>query len=152
MYTFESGKGINATKLNSNFSEVQTAANANESDLNTISNTALLKDGSNLTDAMIKTLNEGVDESVTLNGSKTLQDNKSYHITLTGNSTIVLPSVSSDSFSHTIIMIVDGSNKSLNLGTTKHFINNLILDTTQTYAVLYIYNKIDNNWYYNIVQ
>ncbi len=80
-------------------------------------------------------------------GTISLQDNKQYFLTLSGSGTISLPVVPSDSYSHTIVLIVQGSNYSLNLGTQKTLGSLIGIDSTRAYQVLYIYNKIDNSWY-----
>ena len=148
MYTFQSGKGINALKLNDNFTELQTKSNSNESAINSLSNDALRKDGSNITQALVDDFNT-VTPIILSNqaGTISLQDNKQYFLTLSGSGTISLPVVPSDSYSHTIVLIVQGSNYSLNLGTQKTLGSLIGIDSTRAYQVLYIYNKIDNSWY-----
>lgn len=151
---FESGKGINAVKINYNFSEVQSQSNANEAAINNIANTALLKDGSNLTQSAIDTFQQQVPNILSGSGNISLTDNTANFLTLTANNSnkIVLPAVASDEYSHTISLIVAGSSYGLNLGTSYHLYNNLSIDTTKTYNVLYIYNKLDNHWYYSLTQ
>ena len=148
MYTFQAGKGINASKLNDNFTELQTKSNSNESAINSLSNDALRKDGSNITQALVDDFNT-VTPIILSNqaGTISLQDNKQYFLTLSGSGTISLPVVPSDSYSHTIVLIVQGSNYSLNLGTQKTLGSLIGIDSTRAYQVLYIYNKIDNSWY-----
>lgn len=148
MYTFQAGKGINASKLNDNFTELQTKSNSNESAINSLSNDALRKDGSNITQALVDDFNT-VTPIILSNqaGTISLQDNKQYFLTLSGSGTIKLPVVPSDSYSHTIVLIVQGSNYSLNLGTQKTLGTLIGIDSTKAYQVLYIYNKIDNSWY-----
>jgi hypothetical protein len=80
-------------------------------------------------------------------GTISLQDNKQYFLTLSGSGTINLPVVPSDSYSHTIVLIVQGSSYSLDLGTQKTLGTLIGIDSTKAYQVLYIYNKIDNSWY-----
>ncbi len=58
MYTFQAGKGINASKLNDNFTELQTKSNSNESAINSLSNDALRKDGSNITQVLVDDLTQ----------------------------------------------------------------------------------------------
>ena len=150
---FQAGKGINATKVNDNFAEVQQQANDNESDITTISNTALLKDGSNLTQTIVDDFQQQTPIILaTTSGTITLTDNRAHFLALTGNGTIDLPTPASDQYSHTITLTVQGSAYSLDLGTLYHLYNDLNIDTTETYNVLYIYNKIDGNWYYSITQ
>lgn len=149
MYTFQAGKGINAIKLNDNFTELQTKSNSNESAINALGTDALKKDGSNITQALVDDFNK-VTPIILSNQSGTisLQDNKQYFLTLSGSSTISLPVVASDSYSHTIVLVVQGSNYSLDLGTNGKTLGTLIgIDITRPYQVLYIYNKIDNSWY-----
>lgn len=152
MYEFEAGKGVNKNKLNSNFAELQTGMNTNETKLTQIANTALLKDGSNLTQGIIDKFNR--DDVIVLSGSGdiNLTDNKSHFLTLSDNGNIILPKIPSDSMSHTIELIVSGSPYSLSLGTNKHVLNYMNLIPTETYSVMYIYNKIDNEWYYSLTQ
>lgn len=151
---FQAGKGINATKLNANFSEVQQQANTNESNINTIANTALKKDGTNLTQSIVDDFQKQTPVVLTnQSGSISLADNKVYFLSLSGNTTIVLPTISDDQYSHTIILYVNGhSGYSLTLGTSNHFFNYSYADTRNPYSVMYIYNKIDRNWYYSITQ
>ena len=152
LYTFSAGKGINQIKLNYNFGQLQQQSNTNEVNITTISNTALLKDGSNLTQAIIDDFQQQVPNVLSGSGTIALTDNTANFLTLTGNATISLPTVPADIYSHTITLVVEGGVYSLDLGTTKHLYNPLGIDTTQTYNVLYIYNKIDNSWYYSITQ
>lgn len=151
---FQAGKGINATKLNANFSEVQQQANTNENNINIIANTALKKDGSNLTQTIIDDFQKQTPVVLTnQSGTISLTDNKVYFLSLSGNSTIVLPTIANDQYSHTIVLYVSGhSGYSLDLGTTNHFFNYSYADTRNPYSVMYIYNKLDNNWYYSITQ
>lgn len=152
MYTFEAGKGINAEKLNANFDEVKNKANDNETALGVISDTALLKDGSNITQALKDEFLSETETVITDSGNISLVDNTSNFLTLTGNGTIVLPTITPDQYAHTIRLVVDGSTYSLDLGTTYHLLTNPDIDTTNPYYVMYIFNKLDNNWYYSISQ
>lgn len=152
MNIFEVGKGINATKINANFAELQNQTNSNETNINALANTALLKDGSNLTQSAVDAFKQETPNVLSADGTIALTDNSANFLTLTGNGTISLPAVSIDQYSHTITLVVDGGSYSLDLGTTKHLYIPLTIDTTQTYSVLYIYNKIDNSWYYSITQ
>ena len=149
---FEAGKGINAVKINDNFSQVQSQSNTNETAINNIADTALLKNGSNLTQSAINTFQQQTPNILSTSGTIALTDNSANFLTLTDNGTISLPSIPADQYSHTINLVVAGSAYSLDLGTTKHLYNPLTIDTTQTYNVLYIYNKIDNSWYYSLTQ
>ena len=149
---FEAGKGINAVKINDNFSQVQNQSNTNETAINNIASTALLKDGSNLTQSAINAFQQQTPNILSRSGTISLTDNTANFLTLTGDGTISLPAVASDQYSHTISLVVAGGSYSLVLGTTYHLYNNLDIDTTQTYNVLYIYNKLDNHWYYSLTQ
>lgn len=152
MYTFVAGKGINVNKLNPNFEEVKDDANDNETALTAISNTALLKDGSNVTQDFKDEFLSETDTIITSSGNISLVDNTSNFLTLTGNGTIVLPVITADQFSHTIRLVVDGSSYSLGLGTVKHLLTNPDLDTSSPYFVMYIFNKLDNSWYFSLSQ
>lgn len=152
LYVFSAGKGINQVKLNYNFAELQQETNTNETDINNIANTALLKDGSNLTQTIINEFQQQTPNVISNSGTISLTDNTANFLTLTGNGTISLPTPASDQYSHTISLIVQGSNYTLDLGTVYHLYNDLTVDTTATYSVLYIYNKIDGNWYYSLTQ
>lgn len=152
MYTFQAGKGINVTKLNSNFNEVVQKANTNEEKLVDISNKSLLKDGSNLTQTIVEDFNRHEPVYLSGSGTQTLTDNRTHFLTPTGNVTISLPTPANDMMSHTIALIVQGSEYSLGLGTEKYLNAPGELKTEQTYQVLYIYNKIDKNWYYCLGQ
>ena len=149
---FEAGKGINAVKINDNFSQVQSQSNTNETAINNIASTALLKDGSNLTQSAINTFQQQTPRILRRSGTISLLDNTANFLTLTGNGTISLPTVPNNQYSHTISLVVDGGLYSLGLGTTYHLYNNLDIDTTKTYNVLYIYNKLDNHWYCSLTQ
>lgn len=153
MHTFEAGKGINAVKINENFTEVVDLANANETTLLQLSQTALLKNGSNLTQDIVDEFKK--DEPVVLEnrqGDIVLTDNKTHFLSLSGAGTIVLPSVADDQFSHTITLIVDGSSYSLNLGSANAILTKGDVNVAKTYSVLYIYHKIHRAWYYYISQ
>ena len=58
MYVFEAGKGINAVKINANFSELQTQTSTNETDIGNLASTALLKDGRNITPSLVATFQQ----------------------------------------------------------------------------------------------
>lgn len=152
MYTFQAGKGINVTKLNSNFNEVVQKANTNEEKLVDIANKSLLKDGSNLTQTIVEDFNRHEPIYLSGSGTKTLTDNRTHYLTLTGNATISLPTPANDMMSHTIVLLVQGSNYTLYLGTEKHLNSPGELKTTKPYQVLYVYNKLDKSWYYCLGQ
>lgn len=153
MHTFEAGKGINAVKINENFTEVIDLANANETALLQLSQTALLKDGSNLSQDVVDKFKQ--DELIVLEnrqGDIVLTDNKTHFLSLSGAGKIVLPTVLTDQFSHTITLIVDGSSYSLDLGSTNVILTKGDVDVAKTYNVLYIYHKVHRAWYYYISQ
>lgn len=153
---FQAGKGINATKINANFSEVQQQANTNETNINNIASTALLKDGSNLTQTIIDDFQEQTPIVLSGRGLITLTDNRVHFLTLNGssNNRVGLPTPASDSYSHTIILIVQGGYYPLNIanGTAGHLYNSITVNTANPYCVMYIYNKINNSWYYSLTQ
>lgn len=153
MHTFEAGKGINAIKINENFTEVVDLANANETALLRIEQTALRKDGSNLTQDIVNEFKQ--DEPIILEnrlGDIALTDNKTHFLSLSGAGNIVLPTIADDQFSHTITLIVDGSSYSLDLGSTNVILTKGDVDVAKTYSVLYIYHKVHRAWYYYISQ
>lgn len=155
MYTFEAGKGVNVEKLNANFTESKNAANTNESKLLELSNKALRKDGGNLTQETINKFQQ--EQPVVLNnksGNVSLTDNRNHFLSLAGNAVIVLPSIGTDLYSHTIVLTVQGSNYTLtiNNGTAGKLFNSSSVDSTKTYNVIYVYNKIDKKWYYSLTQ
>ena len=156
MNIFQAGKGINATKINDNFSQLQNQTSTNETNINTIANTALLKDGSNLTQSIVNDFNASEPIVLESSGTISLTDNRVHYLTLTANNNnkIQLPSISSDSFSHTIVLIVAPSNYSLNIAEDTYGTigSPVLLDSTLTYSVMYVYNKIDNHWYYTVSQ
>ena len=156
MYVFQAGKGINSIKLNANFANLKQAANDNGDSIDDIENNALQKNGSNLTQQIIDDFQKETPIVLSSNGNINLTDNRTHFLTLTGNNTnkVILPTPASDEYSHTIVLVVQGSAYSLNIanGTAGHLYNNLEIDTTQTYNVMYIYNKIDNSWYYSLTQ
>lgn len=157
MNIFQAGKGINAVKINDNFSQLQTQSNNNETAINNIATTALLKDGSNLTQSIIDDFQQQTPNVLSGSGTIALPDNSANFLTLTGNNNniIQLPTIGSDPYSHTINLVVAGSSYSLDIQTAtggKHLYNDLSIDPTQTYNVLFVYNKLDNSWYYSITQ
>lgn len=152
MYTFQAGKGINVTKLNSNFNEVVQKANTNEEKLVDIDNKALRKDGSNLTQTIVEDFNRHEPIYLSGSGTQTLTDNRTHYLTLTGNVTISLPTPANDMMSHTIVLLVQGSNYTVTLGTGKYLSSPGELKTTSPYQVLYVYNKLDKSWYYCLGQ
>lgn len=152
---FSPNKGINVVKLNDNFASLQQQANDNEDSITDIADTALLKDGSNLTPDIIADFQSQVPNILSTSGTISLADNSSNFLTLTGDGVISLPVVPSDQYSHTIILIVEGGNHTLDIGTAtsnKHLYNDITVDPTQTYCVMFVYNKIENAWYYSLTQ
>jgi hypothetical protein len=152
MYTFQAGKGVNVTKLNSNFNEVVQKANTNEEKLVDIANKSLLKDGSNLTQTIVEDFNRHEPIYLSGSGTKTLTDNRTHYLTPTGNVTISLPTPANDMMSHTIVLLVQGSNYTVTLGTGKYLSSPGELKPTKPYQVLYVYNKLDKTWYYCLGQ
>ena len=152
---FQVGKGINATKVNANFSELQTQTNTNETNINTIANTALLKDGSNLTQTIVDDFQKQTPIVLaTTSGTITLTDNRVHFLELTGDGEIDLPTIQSDQYSHTIVLVVQGGTYSLDVArdTAGSFSSQIIVDVSEPYNVIYIYNKIDQHWYYSLSQ
>ena len=156
LHVFSAGKGINQAKINYNFAELQQETNTNETAINNIANTALLKDGSNLTQDIVDDFQKQTPIILSGNGDINLTDNKVHFLTLTNNNSnrVVLPTPVSDNYSHTIVLIVQGSAFSLNVanGTAGHLYNDTSVNKANTYSVMYIYNKIDNHWYYSLTQ
>lgn len=153
MHIFEAGKGINALNINENFTDVMDLANANEVALLRIEQTALRKDGKNLTQDIVDDFKK--DEPIVLEnrqGDIVLTDNKTHFLSLSGTGEIVLPTVLTDQFSHTITLIVDGSSYSLDLGSTNVILTKGDVDVSKPYNVLYIYHKVHRAWYYYISQ
>lgn len=156
MHTFEAGKGINALKINENFTEVMDLANSNETALSQLSQTALLKDGSNLSQDVVDKFKQ--DEPVVLEnrlGDIALTDNKTHFLSLSGNGKIILPNIADDQFSHTITLIVDGGSYTLdasNGGSLPQILTKSNVDVSKPYNILYIYHKVHKTWYYYISQ
>lgn len=155
---FKARDGINCNSLNANFELVRTQANNNETKLTQIANTALKKDGSNIQQSAIEKFQQTETNVLEWAESISLADNSTNILEPSGNTTIVLPDVPADEFSHTIILIVQGSSYTLSAQTVdgipveKHLLNGLNIDTTKTYSLMYIYNKLDNSWYYSLTQ
>lgn len=152
-HIFEAGKGVNLVKLNADFKYVQDSANSNESKLADIDSKALRKDGANIEQDLVNKFQQ--EEPILLEnkrGDIALTDNKTHFLSLAGAGNIVLPNILTDQFSHTIVLIVQGSNYSLYVGTDKKIYSYDEIDTTKTYSVLYIWNKIDKSWYSSITQ
>lgn len=152
-HIFEAGKGVNLVKLNADFKYVQDSANSNESKLTDIDRKALRKDGANIEQDLVNKFQQ--EEPVLLEnkrGAIVLTDNKTHFLSLVGAGNIVLPNVLTDQFSHTIVLVVQGSNYSLDIGTTKKIYSYEEIDITKTYSVLYIWNKIDKTWYSSVTQ
>lgn len=152
MKVFEAGKGINANKINENFAELQSIINTNEAAINNVADTALRIDGTNLTQEIINDFQKIQPIVLSESGDISLEDNKVYFLSLTDNANIRLPVVEQDSYSHTIRLTVQGSLYSLSLGTSKHLLQDIDVDTTAPYNVMFIFNKLDNSWYYCLTQ
>lgn len=158
LWEFRAGDGINQVKLNENFAELQQKSNTNERNIDNLANTALLLDGSNLTSSIVEDFQKRTPNVISADGNIVLTDNSSNFLTLTGNNsnTIVLPTITPDAYSHTINLTVQGGAYSLDINTATgghHLYNGQYsVDPTQTYNVLFIYNKIDGFWYYSITQ
>ena len=156
LHVFSAGKGINQAKINYNFAELQQETNTNETAINNIANTALLKDGSNATQSMIDEFQQQTPVILSGNGNINLTDNKVHFLTLISNNSnkVILPTPASDSYSHTIVLIVQGGSYSLDIanGTSGHLYNNLTVNTANPYSVMYIWNKINSRWYYSLTQ
>ena len=155
LHYFSPGKGINAIKLNENFAALADNLNTNENEINNIADTALLKDGSNLTQTIINEFQAQEPNILSGNGTIVLTDNTANFLTLTGNATISLPTIAQDAYSHTIVLTVEGGSYTLDVATAtnnKHLYTDVELDPTETYCVLFLYNKIENAWYYCLNQ
>ena len=156
MHIFEAGKGINALNINENFTDVMDLANANEVALLRIEQTALRKDGRNLTQDVVTQFQQ--DEPIILENQKediVLTDNKTHFLSLSGNGKIILPNIADDQFSHTITLIVDGGSYTLdasNGGSLPQILTKSNVDVSKPYNVLYIYHKVHKTWYYYISQ
>lgn len=152
MHVFKAGKGINKNKLNDNFEELKEKANANETNLNRLASTALQKDGSNLSQDIINKFQQEIPIILSGSGNIDLTDNKTHFLTLTGNGTPVLPTIGIDEISHTITLIVDGSNFSLDLSAHYAILNKMDIDTSEMYSILFMYHKVKKSWFYYISQ
>ena len=151
LYTFDAGKGINRVKLNYNFAQLQDLSNNNESQINTIANTALHKNGDNIEQSAIDAFKKDNVTILSTSGSVSLDDGGDYFLTPTGDVTIVLPTITADQYSHTITLVVAGSSYSVDLGTQYSMLSPEV-DTESDYSVLFVYNHIDGKWYYYIGQ
>lgn len=154
MNVFQAGKGINATKINDNFSQLQNKSNSNENSINNIYSNAIFKDGTNLSQTIVNEFQKQTPVVLeNQSGIISLNDNTVYFISLSSDTTISLPPISDDAYSHTIVVYVQGhSGKVLTLGTNKSFFSYLSASTSLPYSIMYIYNKIDKNWYYMLTQ
>lgn len=158
LIVFKPRDGINCNSLNQNFAKIQGEVNSNELQLTTIGATALKKDGSNIEQPAINKFQQTETTELEWAGTINLADNSTNFLNPSGNTTVVLPNVPSDVYSHTIILIVQGSQYSVASKTesgavvTKHLYNGLKIDTTQTYSLMYIFNKLDSSWYYSLTQ
>lgn len=154
--TFVAGTGISAPKLNENFETLKNLSNENESRISTLADTALLKDGSNITQDLVNKVNTKNVTIIENSGEISLEDNSENILTLIGDGVIKLPTFATDdNLSHTISLIVMGSEYTLDINTAtggKHLINDLGVNPENPYSVLFIYNKIDRSWYYSLAQ
>lgn len=158
MHIFEAGKGINATKINENFTEVINVANDNETALLQIANTALLKNGANVTQDMVTKFQQ--EEPILITGEEAsgdiiLTDNRTHFLSLTGNGKIVLPTVPTDEYSHTITLVVSSTEYTLDIsydGKAEILATNTELIEPNPFNVLYVFNKIEHKWNYYITQ
>jgi hypothetical protein len=152
LHIFDAGKGINRVKLNENFAALQGLTNSNESQINTIAATALHKNGDNLEPSAIDAFRKDTVIVLETSGSVTLVDGGDYFLTPTGNITVTLPTITPDQYSHTISLIVAGSQYSVDFGQNVGSLLGPDIDTEQPYSVLLVYNKIDDKWYHYIGQ
>lgn len=158
MIIFNAGEGISAPDLNTNFNNLKNQTNQNESDITTITNTALRIDGSNVSDATVAAFNRNIIVTLSGSGTSNLTDNAEHFLAPTGNCTLNLPSVTQgDGFSHTVNIAVMGSNFGVTVkyngsAVTTHLLNDTSVNTTAPYNLLYMYNHIDGKWYYYLTQ
>lgn len=150
-WVFYAGDGINCVKLNENFAALQGITNNNESAINTISTQALHKNGDNLEQSAIDAFKKDNVTVLSTSGTTPLTDGGDYFLTPTGNVTITLPTIDPDQYSHTISLVVAGSEYSVDLGTEYQLLGPEI-DTENDYSVLFVYNHIDGHWYYYMGQ
>lgn len=151
---FKAGDGPNCIKLNANFQLMKQLQNANETTLQTIASTALLKDGSNFPNSLKEEIRQNPPVILSGDGDQTLTANAEHFFTPTGNARFVLPNVANDDHSYTCTVVVQGSNYSVDVSaaTGGQLISNTQLDITKPYSVMFIYNHIDSKWYYYITQ
>lgn len=161
LIVFKARDGINCNSLNANFAALQQNANSNETSLTIIASTALKKDGSNLEQSTVAKFQQTKTTVLTWTSVIELEDNSTNFLNPAGDTTIVLPKVSNDGFSHTVILIMEGSDYTVTSenktgeAITKHLLNGLDIDTTKPYSIMYVYNPLDtssNPWYYSITQ
>lgn len=158
MIIFAAGEGIPAPDLNTNFDQLRTQSNKNESDITTIENTSLKVDGSNITDETVAAFNRSITVTLPSSGASTLTDNAEHFLAPTGDCTLTVPVIAQgDQYSHTINIAVQGSNHSVTLmeGSTvitRHLLNGENVDTTLPYNLLLLYNHLDGHWYFYISQ
>lgn len=158
MIIFNAGEGISAPDLNTNFDNLKNQTNQNESDITTISNTALKIDGSNVSDATVAAFNRSITVTLPSSGTSNLTDNAEHFLAPTGNCTLNLPAVTQgDQFSHTVNIAVQGSNFSVTVlangaAVTTHLLNDISVNTQAPYNLLFMYNHLDGKWYYYISQ
>lgn len=150
---FNAGEGVSAPDLNQNFEDLRVQSNTNESGINDIEANALRIDGSNVTDALVNEFNRMPVVVLGTSGTLQLTDNADHFLAPTGNCTLTFPTIpQGDTHSHTINVAVQGSNYSVTHNLTHHLLNDLSVDTTAPYNLLFMYNYSDGNWYYYLTQ
>lgn len=153
MIKFFAGEGISAPDINTNFDNLKTQSNINESGINDIDTNALRVDGTNVSDATVAAFNRSVVVTLGTSGALQLTDNADHFLAPTGNCTLVFPTITpGDNISHTINVAVQGSNYIVNHGLTHHLLYDSTVDTTEPYNLLFMYNHSDGNWYYYLTQ
>lgn len=158
MKIFNAGDGISAPDLNYNFDALKDQTNQNESNITTISNTALRIDGSNVSDATVQAFNRNTVVTLETSGIMSLTDNAEHFLAPAGDCYLDTPVVAqNDQYSHTINIAVQGSNYGVTLREngqpiTRHLLNGENVDTTLPYNLLLMYNHLDGHWYYYISQ
>lgn len=155
MIIFNAGEGISAPDLNTNFDNLKTQSNTNESGIADIDTNALRVDGTNVSDATVAAFNRSVVVTLGTSGSLQLTDNADHFLAPTGNCTLVFPTIDPNEnpkISHTINVAVQGSNYIVNHGLSNHLLYDSTVDTTAPYNLLFMYNHSDGNWYYYLTQ
>lgn len=155
---FYAGDGISAPDLNTNFELLRTQSNANEASITNLENTCLRIDGTNISDATVAAFNRSLVATLPGTGTSSLLDNTEHFLEPTGNCSLEVPSITpGDLYSHTINVVVQGSNYTVTLlengvVITRHLLNYENIDTTLPYNIFLVYNHSDGHWYYYISQ